>query len=280
MLARLTEAEFDQWAGWAYDLATTPEHASYPSYRDGIKTREDFIQRARRGLEDEEILLFRHEGKVCGWIQWYAIPEEHYAQTVSFLVESHAEEAAQTFAAHVAQACPGFTLDIGLDGANAQAAAALEKAGFALMDSSVNHTLMFDRYEPCCVPEHVRLMQTQDEAEFRRVHDEPDMYWNADRMLTDAGRWRIYLYWQESRATSVLCCMLDDGWPEIFAIEFENDVFRPEIYRDLMAACLRDAKAAGCPYMTYFEEEEQALPILAALGFDAVGRYAAYRKEL
>lgn len=279
MLTRLTEAEFHRYASWAYDLAMTAEYASYPSYRDGIKTREEFMERAQRGFADEEVLLFRHGGKVCGWIQWFAIPEESYAMTVSFLVEDHVEEAAREFVAHVAQTNPGVTLDIGLDGANGRAAAALEGAGFTLLESAVNHTMFFDRYQPVPVPEDVALMTAADEADFRRLHNWPDMYWNADRILADQPNWRVYLHRQLGAAVAALVCRAGD-WPEVFSVDFGGGDFLPKSYQAMLAACLNDIHLAGHPHMTYFEEEERALPILAELGFAQVGRYLAYRKEL
>jgi len=278
VLTRLTDAEFDCYAPWAYGLAMTAEHASYPTYLDGIKTREEFMERARR--EDEEVLLFRHEDAVCGWIHWFAIPEENYAITVTFLVESHAEEAAAEFSAHVARQYPGATLDIGMDAANKQASHALEKCGFDLIESSVNHTIFFADDQPELPMADVSLMTAEDEADFRRLHNDPDMYWNADRILADLSIWRVYLYRREGCAVGTLCCRVQGDWPEVFSAAWEGDAFQPEVYRGLMAACLRDVKAAGCAHMTYFEEEEQALPILAELGFQRVGRYLGYRQVL
>lgn len=69
MLERLTADGLERYAPWAYQLAMSPEHASYPTWRDGVKTREDFMRRAQRGLRDDELLLYRHEGAACGWIQ-------------------------------------------------------------------------------------------------------------------------------------------------------------------------------------------------------------------
>ncbi len=278
MLTPITEAEFDRYAPWAYDLAMTEAHGSYPTYRDGIKTREEFMARSKR--DDEEVLLFRHKSKVCGWIQWYAIPEESYAMTVSFLVEDHAEEAVSEFTEHVAMLHPSFTLDIGMDAENAQASLALEKCGFTLLESSVNHTIFFDHDQPYLPSDHVSLMTAADEADFRRLHDHTDMYWNADRILADGPHWKVYLYRRGDRSEGALCCRIMDDWPEVFSIDWKGGAFQPDIYRDLMSACLRDVKAAGCTHMTYFEEEEQALPILAALGFKRVGRYLGYRKVL
>ena len=279
MLTRLTEAEFDCYASWAYELAMRPEYASYPTWQDGVKTREDFMARARRSFTDEEVLLFRHDGEVRGWIQWFAIREENYAMTVSFLVEDHVEEAAREFVAHVAKTNPGVTLDIGLDGANGRAVAALEKVGFTLLESAVNHTIFFDRYQPAAVPEGVALMQPGEEADFRRLHNNPDMYWNAERILADLPNWKVYLHRQNGVAVATLVCRAEE-WPEVFSVEFDGAAFRADSYRAMMAACLNDLRAAGRRYMTYFEEDEYALPILAELGFQRVGRYLAYRKEL
>lgn len=279
MLTRLTETEFDHYASWAYSLAMGKEHCSYPTWQDGIKTREDFMARARRSFTDEEVLLFRHDGEVRGWIQWFAIPEENYAMTVSFLVEDHVEAAAREFVAHVAKNSPGVTLDIGLDGANGMAVAALESCGFTLLESAINHTIFFDSYQPVAVPEGVSQMQPGEEADFRRLHNNPDMYWNAERILADLPNWQVYLHRQNGVALAALVCRAEE-WPEVFSVEFDGEAFRPDSYRALMAACLNDLRAAGQRYMTYFEEDEYALSILAELGFQQVGQYLAYRKEL
>lgn len=279
MLTRLTEKEFHRYAPWAYGLAMGKEHCSYPTWKDGIKTREDFMARAQRSFTDEEVLLFWHEGEVCGWIHWYADPEESYAMTVSFLVESHVKEAAQEFVAHVARTSPGVTLDIGLDGANTQAAAALEKCGFTLLENAVNHTIFFAQYQPVPVPQGVTLMRSDDERDFRRLHNWPDMYWNADRILADLPNWKVYLHRQQGAAVAALVCRAGD-WPEVFSVDFGGGDFLPESYRAMMIACLNDIHGAGYTHMSYFEEEENALPILEELGFQRVGRYLGYRKEL
>ena len=118
-----------------------------------------------------------------------------------------------------------------------------------------------------------------DEADFRRLHNWPDMYWNAERILADLPNWKVYLHRKNGAAVAALVCRAED-WPEIFSVDFDGEDFRPESYRAMMAACLNDLRAGGHRYMTYFEEDECALPILAELGFQQVGRYLAYRKEL
>lgn len=281
MLTPLTNAELICLAPWAYGLAMTAAHASYPTYRDGIKTRESFLRVARRGLESdhEEVLLFTHEGRRCGWIQWYWQSEERYAGTCTFLVEAHTAKALAELTARAEDICPGFVLDIGLDGENAQAMEACRAQGFSLLDYSVNHTFLFADDAPCAAPAQAALLRQSDWPDFRRIHNDPDMYWTADRILAAGDGWRNYLFRRDGRAVGALSCQMG-GWPEIFSVDFAEGRFDLEAYRALLAACLRDVWAEGGAYLTYFEEREEALPILKALGFTQVGRYASYRKRL
>lgn len=277
MLNQWTEQELEQYAPWAYQLAMEPARSSYPTYRDGIKTWEDFVSRSKRTDRDEEGLLFRHRGQVHGWMEWYAIAGENCACTVSFLVDAYQDEAAKEFVERVREKLPGGTLDVGMDAANVEACQALERAGFRCIEQAENHTLFFADYHPQPTPEGVSMMTTADEADFRRLHDYPEMYWNADRVLADPSAWRIYMLRRGGRMVGALLCSNDD-WPEIFSIDFENHQFDPDVYRPLLCACLNDLKASAAQHMTYFTEEEKELPILAELGFLRVGGYRAYRK--
>lgn len=279
MLTKWTEQEFDQYAPWAYGLAMSSEHASYPTYQDGIKTWKDFISRSQRPKEDEEGLLFRHDGQVHGWVEWYIIPGENYANTMTFLTDGYETETVAEFTRRVQARLPGGVLDIGMDERNENACRALEQAGYRCIERAVNHTLFFRDYQPKPAPDGVSLMTDEDEGDFRRLHDYPEMYWNADRVLADRANWNIYLQRENGRAVGALVCTAGE-WPEIFSIDFENHQFNPYVYRRLMTACLNDLKSAGASHMTYFEEEDRALPILAELGFVQVGGYRAYRKNL
>lgn len=277
MLNQWTEHELEQYAPWAYQLAMEPARSSYPTYRDGIKTWKDFVSRSKRTDRDEEGLLFRHGGQVHGWMEWYAIAGENYACTVSFLVDAYQDEAAKEFVERVREKLPGGTLDVGMDAANIETCQALEKAGFRCIEQAENHTLFFADYHPQPTPGGVSMMTTADEADFRRLHDYPEMYWNADRVLADPSAWRIYMLRRDGCMVGALLCSNDD-WPEIFSVDFENHRFDPDVYCPLLCACLNDLKASGAQHMTYFTEEAQELPILAELGFLRVGGYRAYRK--
>lgn len=281
MLARMSPEELDRYVDWAYHLALDLTCSGYPTYADGIKTREGFIRAAREGMErnNEELLLVRVDGEVCGWIQWSWQAEERYAETYSFLTASHTDEALSAFIAHATERCKGYALHMGFPAGNEKAASWLEGHGFRRLEESVHHTLFFNEYAAGEPPSGVARMEgDEDRAAFLALHTETDMYWTAERMLADIDNWRVYLYREGGNPLAALFARVPPGgWPEIFGVAGERT---PDTSRALLTACLNDCKAAGCPHMTCFEDDEAKLPILAELGFRVVSRYICYQKIL
>ena len=281
MLSLITREELERHVDWAYSLAMDLTRSGYPTYADGIKTREEFLCAAEQGIkrENEEILLFRVDGEVCGWIQWYWLPEDSYAATYSFLTASHTDRALAEFAIHAASKCPGYALHMGFPADNTDAVAWLAEHHFRLLEQSVNHTMFFHQYAPREAADGVACMDgLEDEAAFRALHVDTDLYWTAERILAQREGWRVYLYRVDGQATAALYAhMPAGGWAEIFGL---CGSVTPNAYRALMTACLNDCKAAGFPHLTYFEEDEQLLPILPELGFKVVSRYVCYQTIL
>lgn len=281
MLTPMTLEELDRYVDWAYGLALDLTCSGYPTYADGIKTREDFVRAARRAIESEnrELLLFRADGEVCGWIQWFWQPGERYAQTDGFLTGSHTEGALTEFLAYAAEKCTGYALYLGFPANNARVVEWLRQSDACLLDQSVHLELFFDRYAPREAPVHVSCMSgSDDEAAFCALHTATDMYWTAERILTDRENWHVYLYRDGDKSTAALYAHgISNGWPEIFGMA--GDI-APTAYRALLTACLNDCKAAGGRHMTFFEEDESKLPILAEFGFTIISRYICFQKIL
>ena len=65
MLTELNRKNFDKYADWAYSLALDISRSSYPTYTDGIKTKQDFIDTALKSYSNDnsQILLFRMMAK-------------------------------------------------------------------------------------------------------------------------------------------------------------------------------------------------------------------------
>lgn len=50
MLRLCTEQEYRKYIDFAYELAVDPSRSGYPSYSDGIKTKEMFVSRAGKAF--------------------------------------------------------------------------------------------------------------------------------------------------------------------------------------------------------------------------------------
>ncbi len=195
MLKRLEEEQFEKYADFAYQLATDPTRSGYPTYADGIKTREDFIMRARKAFErdHEEILLFEKDGKVNGWIHYYHLAEDHYLDTAAFCVAAGMGEALAEFVAFACERFAGSELFLGFPKENREAVTALEAMGFELIEDDYNDVLDFDSYVLQPESSDIVVITRDNYQLFSAIHSliDDDMYWNSERILNDLDEWRI-----------------------------------------------------------------------------------------
>ena len=78
MLRYCSKEEFNNYIDFAFDLAMNLSKFGYPTYCDGIKTREKFVERSLKTFErdTEQILLFVYESDVQGMIRYFWIPPD------------------------------------------------------------------------------------------------------------------------------------------------------------------------------------------------------------
>ncbi|MBE6752954.1 MAG: hypothetical protein E7559_01145 [Ruminococcaceae bacterium] len=284
MLRKCTEAEFQKYIDFAYGLAADPTRSGYPSYSDGIKTKEMFIARAEKALsrDTEDILLFECGGEVEGWIHYYHLPEDKYLSTVSFNVRRHIEQALDEFVVFAQGQFQGCELILGFPAENKAAACYLTSHGFECIEESINTTGYPHKWEPVAADSSIVRVTQDNYALFRQLHAaaDEDMYWNSDRIFAALENWTIFVKLRDGKAAgSVYYTAVGDGWFEIFGIDMRDNAFDKEICRSLLAAAMNSAKAQGGRYMTFFcGDEEQK--VADKLGFMCVGRYVCYRKQL
>ena len=91
MLIKARKEDVDQYVEYIYGLSQDYRTSSFPTYLDGIKTREEFIRTAYDGLQKDmdEILLFQKE-EVRGWIHYYHLNGDRYIGFMSFNMEEDA----------------------------------------------------------------------------------------------------------------------------------------------------------------------------------------------
>ncbi len=53
MLMKATAEDIKKYGEWAYSLALNPIKSGYPTYGDGIKTKADFLDAAKRAVAGE-----------------------------------------------------------------------------------------------------------------------------------------------------------------------------------------------------------------------------------
>lgn len=283
MLKRLEEQDFDQYVDFAYQLALDMTKSGYPTYADGIKTKDDFITRARKAFttSTEGILLFEHDGATAGWIHYYFLPEDHYLGTCAFCTASGMKEALTEFIAFAHEHFPGSDLYLGFPRENVEAVAVLKSGGFDCIEESYNDAIDFENY--VLQPEDADVLPiTRENYElFSVLHTQTDydMYWNSVRILDALDRWRIYVCLQNGTTAGAIYFMDDKSIPEIFGVDFQDNTYNSNVFRALLVAALNDSKRRGAKYMIFFNESESQSDALAC-GFRCIGEYVCYKIAL
>lgn len=284
MLRVLRQDEFDRYVDFAYELAVDLTRSVYPTYADGIKTKADFVSRARKAFdrENEEILLFETCGEVHGWIHYYVLPEDSYLSFCAFNVARGVGSAIDEFMEYAAERYGGNTVYFGLPAENAAAVSHLERLGFAKESDDYVDVLFFEDY--AALAENDGIIQVTKEnygafCELHRARDE-EMYWNCQRIYEDLDRWHIYLLYRAGAAIgTIYYCFYEIGMMEIFGVDYADGCFDEDTFRTLLVKALNEGKKAGVRSLTFFNSEEEH-PVVSALDFKHISRYVLFTKEI
>ncbi|MBD5117441.1 MAG: hypothetical protein HDT48_08105 [Ruminococcaceae bacterium] len=287
MLRRLEQNEFESYAQYAYKLALNMSCSSYPTYADGIKTREDFIEKSKRGISGDlntEILLFESKGSVKGWIHYYVQPEDKYLSFYSFCIEENTSEAVSEFLSYAGEKYSGYTVNLGLPDANKEAAKALTESGFENIENSHVNVLSFENYSCREEKGNICAVDKENFHLFKRLHDpvSADMYWNSGRLkekyFSDEKKWHLYLSMNGENAEGCVYFVFAGNIMEIFGIDFVNGVFDKEIMRDLFIKSLNVSKMSGSiKYMYFFTDSDEEQEIVTEAGMKHIGDYKLFR---
>ena len=285
MLRKLEVSQFEQYVEFAYALALDTRKSGYPTYTDGIKTKEDFIARSRKALErdNEEILLFERSGEVRGWIHYYYLASDRYLDTCSFCVEEGMGDAIREFKAFAHERFPGSELYLGFPRENTEAVAALEALGFEQIEADWNNIADLERHSLTPVQGDIRLITRETYPLFAALHQQEDgeMFWDNAHILADLENWRIFVSMKGERAVGAIYTSVsaDKKMEEIFGVDFPDGVYDGETYRALVTAALNDEKCRGVRHLVLFADDETQADTLRC-GFRCVGQYVCYKLRL
>lgn len=284
MLRVCSKNEFEKYIDFAYELATDLTKSGYPTYCDGIKTKEMFVERSLKAFEreTEEMLLFEQEGEVQGFIHYYWIPEDHYLDTTGFNINRAMEQALSEFLTFVGKRFKGYDLFLGFPAENKLAVNFLAGQNFECIEDDYNNTAFLDKCNN--IPESNDLIRIGKENydSFNVLHKqiEGDIYWNSERIFADLDNWVIFVKERDGKPQGAVYYMdALDGWFEIFGIDLNNNEYHPEVFKELLNAALLHAKSRGGKVMTFFcnEEGEEAA---MECGFTYIGNYRCYKTHL
>ena len=284
MLRVCSQEDFKQYAELAYQLALDPTKSGYPTYTDGIKTKEDFYKNSEKAFasDEDEILLFEYEGVVEGWIHYYWMPNDRYLSTMSFLIDSHTEQAMQEFLSYVQERFSGYDVFLGYPTDNQKAIDFLASHGFECIEESNNNTAFLDHYQPIAQSNDIVRITKENFDYFRTLHDQIEgyMYWDSDRLYYKLDRWVIFVKLQDNVPLgAIYYTTYNEHHLEIFGFDGKDNRLDADVFRDLLIKVLNNAKESGGKYVTFFCEDEE-LPIVTELSFRFISRYVGYQKRL
>lgn len=280
MLRIPTANEFEEYSERAYMLALDPSRSSFPSYADGIKTKEAFLAIAKRGFEseNEEIYIFEHGGEMRGWIHFYIMKEDKYISLEAFETDGFEKEQFAEFVALLKEKYSGYEVNAGFPSQNERAVSAAIENGFEIIEESAVNILFFSNYEPQPESGRVEPLTKNNLAVFAKLHDKVEMYWNTKR-LTEAyfggDKWRIYLTEKDGKAAAIYF-VYAENIAEIFGLDF-SDGFDGTAAEELLTAALNEAKKnVSAKAMYWFTEDERETELAKRFGAEKFTDYKAF----
>lgn len=283
MLTTLKKEDFYKYVDFAYHLGLNLKKSAYPTFTDGIKTKEDFINRALKSYktENEEILLFKMNNKIEGWIHYYALPEDDYISLCAFNVDHYIEKAIDEFISYISYKYSGCTLYFGLPTENKDAISHLKQLCFEKQEECNVDVLLFNNYVPLKEEmETIRITRDNysDFEVLHKVHDE-DMYWNNERIKEEVEKWDIFIIKENNQPLGTIYYYCLDSFMEIFGVDYYNNQYDERLFKALLTKSLNEGKKDGMNSLTYFNDDIEH-KIISQLGFHHVSRYVLYTKVI
>ena len=283
MLIKATLEDIERYGEFVYQIALDQTKSGYPTYNDGIKTREQFFAHAEEDVnnEESEVLLYFSEGRMEGWIEYFWIAEDNYFQLHGCNINSGTKQALGELLQRLEEQFPGYELYFGFPKMNRDAIEFLQENGFTCIEDDHNTSFFFDNYEMREESKAVVKISKDNFETFRKIHSKAEddtCYWTSDRLLADIDSWDIYVYYENHLPVgSIFFCGTD--YLEIYGVEFLEETYRNDVFKALVTTALNAGKRAGAKYLTFFAEEEM-LEALQTLGFVSVGPYVCYMKKV
>ena len=286
MLTVANKEDIDAYIALAWELAMDLTRSSFPTYLDGIKTKDEFYTIAYDSLdeEDEEILLYSEDGVVQGWIHYYWMDDQQYLSFRVFNIRQGTAQAIDEYLSFIRDRFAGYEIDFGFPVENAEALSHLAELGWKKLEEDDCFVLHFKDYDMLPESDNIVPVTEENYQAFRSLHDQhTDMYWNSERLLPalrgeTKHPWFLYLYLEQDEALGCVYFTYVDGMMEIFGIDHKDGVFRADVMKKLLIRALNRAREDGQKDVTTFAEGRES-DVLKELPFDRITTYVAYTNK-
>lgn len=277
MLTKLERNDFEKYIDWAYNLALDITRSSYPTYTDGIKTKQDFIDAALKTFESDnsEILLFSNDEKILGWINYYVLPEDKYIALKAFNTESQTKTALKEFENYCKSRFCRYTLYMGFAKENVNAISYFKENNYKLLEVSFPNVFHFSDFKPSDSSDKIMKITKENYCLFSELHrlNDDEMYWNTERILNKIDNWNIY-YYDDGKYQGAIY-FTGKKTAEIFGVDFSDNEYNPAVFKELFIKCLNVCFSRKAEHLYYFSEYDEG-DILKKLGFISLGEYNLY----
>ena len=274
MLRKIKNHEFKLLSEFIYDISLDISHTSFPVYTDEIKTKQQFMERSEKGINqsNEQILVFEKNGNIEGWIHYYVISDDKYLGICSMSVRSGYAEAFHELLAYWKEKYPQYKFSLYFPEENHEILCYMNEHGYQDILQDVVDVLLFQNYELYDESKKVVEIGLENFEIFRKIHQqfEENMYWNSDHIKDSIDNWKIFAYEDGGECLGALYYNgIHNTDCEIFGLDLVSDCNRSDVAEALLVSSLNTAKMNGAKSMYFFHDTEIS-PIVSKLGFKCI----------
>ncbi|MDE5714703.1 MAG: hypothetical protein K2I42_01065, partial [Anaeroplasmataceae bacterium] len=146
MIVLANDKTFKEYLDFVYTISLDKKTSCYPSYSDGIKTKEDFIQSSLIDFKNHQIYLYYYLETCYGWIDYFVIEEDKYIQATCFSIKEHYNEALEEFINLITHQYKGYEFYFGCSKENIGIPYLLNH-GFRKIEESFSYRLPVEKKE-------------------------------------------------------------------------------------------------------------------------------------
>lgn len=278
MIKVLTEDMLEAAVELSWKLCRNVSTRSYPLFRSKQAIRKEYLLRLQE--EHGELLGCFSGETLIGVCCFFVIPSDRYLQTVAFYIERDTQRVVDESCTYFKENYPSYSVNIGLPFANTAVAGPLQRNGFDMAEDSFDLRLNPDGFTGGKQDGRVFRLEADQYTEYKEFHDLhfPDIYWNAQRLLSDIARWRIFVHVGDGKIDGSIFVMPQGKKAEIFGLWAPDaEIARESLCGSIKAVTTENTKIGE---IVFFVEkgETKNMNAAEACGFRRAAHYRLWRK--